>query len=1234
MKYLIGISFVLFLFSCGTLHYPYYSETQLEWETGKKTSAKQLVHSLFLVGDAGELDDTVNYTNYVLDAVQYDLANTNVNSSLVFLGDNLYPLGLPSKSNSQRRLMEKKLDAQINLAQWCNGNTYFIPGNHDWKKGKEKGLKAILRQEKYIESFYGDEFPKKVKLYPGQGCGDPKVVKIHKDLVFVFLDTQWWLQNWDNEKKINKGCEIKTRGDLLDRIEEIFLEYKNDEIVMLMHHPIKSNGTHGGNFAFKHHVFPLHELNDWLWIPLPVVGSVYPVYRQVTGSVQDISNSKNKELMQGINEMAEALDVNVIFAAGHEHCLQYFDDDERKYIISGSGSKQTYTMAGGEAEYAREDRGYAKVLFYEDNESWVEFYTVSGFNARPKLEFKRQLREPRAGTVVEEKIYPHIQLSDTTLAANSSFALGKGSQFFLGAQYRDIWTTPVKVPVINLETKYGGLEPIKKGGGMSSNSLRMQAQDGKQYILRSINKDYTKLVDEKYSRLKAMDLMKDQNSASHPYGALMLPPLSEAANVYYTKPELVFLQHQKQLGNYNALFPEELYLLEQRPRGDWSDASYFGNSAKIIGYTDLLTNLREKKSHFIDQEWVLKSRLFDLWVHDWDRHDDQWRWASFEQDDQVMYRPIPRDRDQVFYKFEGLIPWYASTFLIKKFKTMKENVRDVKNLSFNARYFDRYFLNQLEWSVWEKSIQELKYNLSDEIIENALYSLSEEVREQNKELVFLLKLRRDNMMEIGKKLYDYISQEVEIVGTDNDDTFQINRNTDGSVSVRHIIERGKKDDLLKFERTFYPHETNELRIYGLREEDKFCITGSGAAKIRIRIIGGEDDDKVVNKSLGGNIEAYDNKEGIAIEGKGIADKTSNKIDVNEYDRKAFKYNSGLPMLRFGYTKDDGLWFGGTYGWTTYGWRKVPYKSEQKAYFAVAPGSQDAFIIGYDAHFPKLLGKLDFYPSLHIDYPSIENYFGIGNETENPYLDKEYHWVRKRAIKISPLIGIHSKNERSQLVFGPTYESVRIEDTKGRVTEDPEIGLPEEAFDRNHFVGGSVLYSVKVVDRESNPSNGFKFNVALSYQNNTSNQDDILSFDTNSQFYLTLSNKPKLVFANNIGFQYVQGQPQFYQFPSLGNNTNLRGFRNNRFRGESLAYNNTDLRMKLLAWNNKYVPMDIGVLGGFDVGRVWLEGEDSNTWHHSQTFGIWMDVLELVVLQPYFSYTPEGDFVSFRMSYNF
>ncbi len=1210
---------------------PYYSDGLQDWSTIKQEKENQLIHSLYLIGDGGELDDTIQDRNFVLDAAAKLLKLETTETSLVFLGDNVYPKGLPKKDDPDRNIAERILNAQLELSESHSGKTYFIPGNHDWNKYKKGGRKAILRQEKYIKNF--DEKNKRVRFFPEHACGDPKVVKINKDLVYVFLDSQWWLQDWDGEKKMNNKCDIQSRGDLLKRIEEIFVDHKNDEIIVMLHHPIKSNGKHGGKFSFKHHVFPLTELKSNLWIPLPIIGSAYPIFRNVTGSVQDIPNVKNQDLMQGIDRIAKERAVNVIFVSGHDHGMQYFDGNKRKYIVSGGGSRRDYIRGGGELSYGRAERGFAKINFYENNESWLEMYTVIGFGEEPVLEFRKQLRKTRPGTTEDEKTYPEITQKQKTRAANANFAAGPIKKLFLGSHHRDLWATPVQAEVIDLESKFGGLVPIKKGGGNSSNSLRMEKENGQQYILRSIIKDFSKLVPSDFSNLLLMDALADQNSASHPYGALIIPKLSKAAGVYYSQAQLVYLQHQQGLGNYNSQFPEELYLLEERPSGDWSDAPHFGNSKEIISYSDILDILRAKKNHFIDQEWVLKSRLFDLFIHDWDRHDDQWRWAKFEEDGRNIYRPIPRDRDQAFYKVDGIVPRFISS-AIKQLQSMRSDDRGVKYLAFNAKHFDRYFLHELEWSEWEMVIKKFQEDISDKDIEEAIQDFPPEILHMSsvKELDGFLKEKRKNLVKIGKKLYDFLSEEVEVIGTDNKDRFEIDQEANGNMVVKHYVERKNKGDLLKYERRFYPHETKEVRLYGLRGKDEFIISGASNNSIALTIVGGEDDDKVDNTNSGREVFVYDDLDGIESSGD-VVDRRSNSLDVNEYDRYGFKYNTNTRMLSFGNTPDDGFWIGASLGWINHGWRKNPYKSKHGFSFSLAPGSRNAYQINYNAHVPNAIGRVDFAPQIDFQFPHYKNYFGIGGNTINAFREIEYNWVRMKNIDIEPMLRYRMGNS-IHLDFGPIYQYRQIEKSIGRITNEEPTFFKEAAFESRNYIGVSTAYKIGFADNKVFPTNGFSFLASASQLLEPGRKENLTELGVEAQMYVQLLIRPKLVIANSIGYMSSFGDRQFYHYPSLGNEKGLRGFRNERFRGSSTFYNNTDLRLKLFKWKNNVIPMDVGILGGYDIGKVYLDTESANTWKSSQTIGLWFDLLGVMVVQPYYSFNEEESAFSLQTGFSF
>ena len=196
--------------SCNTKKIPYYHDDDIDWQSNKHNSDNKKVHTLWLIGDTGELEEEVTPANYVVDAMRTLVDIKDKNSSIVFLGDNIYPKGMPLEKAENREFSEKIIQSQMNPFKSYEGELYFIPGNHDWNKHKSGGLEAIQRQEAFVM-----EHGTNVKFFPENGCGGPEVVKINSDLVFVFIDSQWWLQDWSKEAKINQGCDIKSRGDLL-----------------------------------------------------------------------------------------------------------------------------------------------------------------------------------------------------------------------------------------------------------------------------------------------------------------------------------------------------------------------------------------------------------------------------------------------------------------------------------------------------------------------------------------------------------------------------------------------------------------------------------------------------------------------------------------------------------------------------------------------------------------------------------------------------------------------------------------------------------------------------------------------------------------------------------------------------------------------------------------------------------------------------------------------------------
>src|SRR5690606_9948153 len=325
----------------------------------------------------------------------------------------------------------------------------------------------------------------------------------------------------------------------------------------------------------------------------------------------------------------------------------------------------------------------------------------------------------------------------------------------------------IEVPVFDLGHEKGGLKIVQKGGGQQTLSLRLQDSTGKEYTLRSVEKFPIKAVPEMLRGTFAQDIVQDQISAAHPYAAVVIPGLAEAAGIYHTNPKVVYIPDDPRLGFYQKDFANTLALFEERPDDDWEESAFFGNSNNIINTSKVLEKLKKDSDNKVDQPFVLKSRLFDLWIGDWDRHDDQWRWATQEKGKLEIFRPIPRDRDQAFFVNEGILPKvWSRRWALPKFEGFDNDINWIPGIAFNARHFDRTFLNELEEFVWIEEAEALKNELTDNVIESAIRQWPEEVYNlDGPEIINKLKARRAKLIDYAHDMHRYLSREVSVVGS-------------------------------------------------------------------------------------------------------------------------------------------------------------------------------------------------------------------------------------------------------------------------------------------------------------------------------------------------------------------------------------------------------------------------------------------------------------------------------------
>ena len=1243
IKVVISGLLVTMLYSCNTNRLPYYDKNIKNWEANKLPSEEPM-HTFFLVGNVGN-KELPKKIPPALSLLKKDLSGASAASSLVFLGNNIAPEGLPEKTDPNRKAREAQLQEVFTLFDNFKGKTFFAPGSKDWQNGDEDGLKVLQRQEEFIESYFNNKFPneKMDHFLPDDGCSGPEKEEVNKDIVMVFVDSQWWIQNERQGENVGQNCESMSRLEYLVQLKKQINKHRNDHVLVIMHHPLYSRGVRGGHYPLKNHL-----------LPLPGLGSLNLIRRNLFGNKQDNNHPDFLLLKRELEAML--LNCNgMIFVSAHENNLQYFQQNKlnHHFIISGGGNQKVdYATTGRpddngvEAEFVHASTGYSKIYVYKDGSMWLEFIKRNKEGSGQTICFRKQLKgsknPPAVEVVVDENFSPISQDSIARIAA-TQYESGKFKEFFMGRQYRKAWNATVKAPSIDLATEKGGLKPIQLGGGKASRTIRLENNEGQQYVLRSLNKSVRKSMFAEFYDTWIESYFQDQVSGLHPYGALVIPVLAEAAGIYHTNPRLVFAPRQPAMGSYNNAFGDDLYMFEERPAGDRSDINSFGNSKKVISYRKLIPKLTKDSDSRVDQKWVVKSRVFDQFIHDWDRHDDQWRWASFKQEDgTTLYRPIPRDRDQSFYASRGLFPWVMGrNFALRQTKTFKSSIKDVIGQSFNSKWFDRYFMNELSREDWLDAARMHQENLTDEVIEAAVAQWPESIQKVNgEEVINNLKNRRNELHQYAEKLYEYQARMVDVRGTDKRELFEVERRENGITEVKVFSvnkKREKKSEI--YHRIFYQKETKEIRLYGLGNDDEFIIRGSSKKGLLIRIIGGAGMDRVVDESKVNGLRKknwiYDQPDGIVIEGgKETKDVTENTLTVNKYDRQLFTHNHYIPLPSFGSNVDDGFFVGLGFSFWRYRFRENPYASKQTILFNRATKS-NSFNLKYTADFVDFFGKLNFLPTVLIEQPIHFNFFGLGNETRPPLERTNFNQVRLERIRVAPLLGEAWRDQIYKFNFGPFYERVRTVRQANRVSSDSNL-FTERDFQVQHYGGLSLEGEVNTV---VGGKEGTRLSVFADYRRNFTEEDHFGTVGGSVTTYATLNRKFPMTLALRFGGSHLIGGDEglrFYNYQTLGNNTFLRGFRNNRFSGETAVYGNADLRISLFHWKNKILPLEVGINGGYDIGRVWLKGENSNDWHSVRTAGVWFSPFQLAVINVYYSFTNRRDDDAFtlRLGYYF
>lgn len=1162
---------------------------------------------IVLIGDAGQL---TNGRHPVVDAVRNIIPLDN-KTTILFLGDNLYKHGLPDDQNKEYyNAARAVLDSQLSVADNTPAKVYMIPGNHDWENGSRNGFDAIIRQQLYVD-FLGKP---NVKYYPEDGCPGPVEVILGKDssVALILFDSQWWIHAYD-KPEIESDCSCKTKDELVTQIGDLLARNSKRLVLIGCHHPFESNGMHGGYYTLKQHIFPFTDVKKSLYIPLPVLGSIYPIARSVFGTPQDLKHPNYANMVQQITAVVKAASPNVVFVSGHDHNLQYIKKNGYNYIVSGGGCKQNRTSKNRASMYNSTATGFSVMEVSTNKNVTVTFYTVSDTAVTKDYTSTMLSFSAISDSAIAQKEEPVTVFKDTVnRAARRDFRPISGlKKFFMGQNYRPEWSTRVNMKVFRLKEEKGGLKIRSLGGGKQTRTLQLVDNTGKEWILRSTIKNTANVIPDVYRSDMAKNLVTELSSASHPYASLVVPELAKALHIAVPHPELFFVPDDPALGIYRPLFANTVCMLEEK------EPSFDGSNTRTTAKT--FNKMLEENDHRPDQPAVLKARLLDMVLGDFDRHFDQWKWGSADTGKGKIYYPIPRDRDQALFYSDGFLLRVISGRSMPFLKGFRYQIPKVNWLGYTARDFDRVFMSELNKDQWTRAIAEVQKKLSDSVITVAVNKMPVEIRDiRNNRIIKKMISRRNLLSSEAITYYDFISRKVNVVGSNMKEYFKVSKQANGGLQVRvYARSKGNDTSFIMYNREFNPAITKEIRLFGLHDNDVFEIDEDAASRIKIRIIGGKGNDTF---DIKGRIETilYDQRDG----GNEIRNSShaKNRFSLNEPGNDktivGFNYNTTkLPQLIMGYNSDDGYLIGAGISRRTYGFRNLPYASDQRLGVLYAP-TYNAWQVNYKGEFNHITRSYDLLVNAQYSTPALRNFFGLGNNTApQPGRSDQYYQTRYQTFE-AEILARKRLFEKLHFMIGPyfyQYNAKREKNLNNILADRNLSGLnPEQVFMEKKYLGAKVLMRLDNRNNEMFPTRGMLWNNQLfAVAGVGSGSNNLTGISSDMTVYASLSDPAKVVAILRFGGgKLFNKNYEFFQAMNFGANNGLPGFRKNRYAGKSSLYSGIEMKVKLFDLNSFVIPGIVGISGFYNTGRVWHPGDNGGSWHGAYGFGMYITPLNL------------------------
>jgi hypothetical protein len=786
-------------------------------------------------------------------------------------------------------------------------------------------------------------------------------------------------------------------------------------------------------------------------------------------------------------------------------------------------------------------------------------------------------------------------------------------RLLMGSGYRALWTTPIDFELLDLRAFAGGLTPVRQVGSMQSIGLAMKGADGRSYTFRTSDKDPKRILPPEWADTVPARLFQDATTANHPGVAFVVPPLAEVAGVLHTTPRYVFMPDDPALGEFRKTFGGKPGTIEEFPLPGPDGAPGFAGATEIVSTGELWKKFLAGEAR-VDDRALLRARIFDLWIQDWDRHNKQWRWLRRGKD--ALFEPLPEDRDQAFSRFSGfLLSTARGTH--PKFMDFHDSYENFEGWMTQGGEVDRWLLSAVGRAAFEETARELAVRLTDQVVDDAVGRLPPEwYALDGARLAAALKKRRDGLVPAALEFYARLASKVDVHATDLADSVRVTRGEDGGLELAISSAPGAPP---WFDRRFDPHDTREVRLYLYAGSDAVTASGPPGGPITLRVVGGGGSDRVDDSKSGGT-RVYD------AAGISVAEGPGTRLERKAWERRPAKPKETpwlewrdwgsrtLPQYKLWYEPDPALMLAAGFTRQTWGFRKSPYSTLQAVQLQYSTG-RNAFKFNYDGEFRRENSNLYFVVDAQASGLENLNYFGFGNQSssEPPEGSGESFYDADSDTYDLFVSSWWAPTRTLELYAGP---DVKLTDTaqSGFIGSDQPAGLGQfgqvgakAGFDldtRGHPRTGTLGDQFRADGKPAR--SGVRLKAEGQYYPDAWDANGFGGVEGTLRGYLA---GRRAMLAARVGGRKVWGEYPWFEAAFVGGSRSLRGYRKNRFAGDASLYGSVEARLWLLK-GRLIAPGRWGVFGLADAGRVSVAGESSGGWHASYGGGIFFQMLTL------------------------